>query len=226
MESISNNLLDIKQTIRETAHRVGRNPDEIELVVVTKTRSLDQIKEVIEAGHTLLGENRVQEALGKIPQFPNTVSWHLIGHLQTNKARDAVKAFDLIHSVDSERLANALNKQALRFGKTIDVCIEVNTSGEATKFGIAPKQTPQLVKTIAELPNTRICGMMTMAPFVAEDEIIRCCFRSLRQLRDEIVKMQIPGVEMKYLSMGMTNDYVIAIEEGANILRIGSAIFQ
>lgn len=224
--SIKDNLTKLKNDIREIAVASMRNPDEIELVAVTKMHSADEIKEIIESGHFILGENRVQEALEKIPQLPDNIRWHLIGHLQTNKVRDAVKYFELIHSVDSERLAEEIDRQAEKINKRMNILIEVNTSGEESKFGLTTKDAPDLIKSISAMQNIRICGLMTMAPFVDDDSIIRHSFRELRLLRDKIAQMHLPNVEMKYLSMGMTNDYKIAIEEGANLLRIGSAIFR
>jgi pyridoxal phosphate enzyme (YggS family) len=226
MSKIQDNYLRVKQKIRQAAERAGRSAEEISLCVVTKNRSAEEIREIAALGHTLLGENRVQEARDKIPLLPPELDWHLVGHLQTNKAKLALQLFSMIHSVDSFRVAEALDKYASREKKVVPILIEVNVAGEETKFGVATEETVELIRKVSRLTSLKIQGLMTMAPYLEEPGGTRPYFRRLRELRDRITSLEIPNVEMQYLSMGMTNDYEIAIEEGANLLRIGSAIFD
>jgi pyridoxal phosphate enzyme (YggS family) len=212
--------------VRKAAERVGRSEGEIALCVITKNRSAEEVLEVVETGHGLFGENRVQEAQAKIAGLPTELEWHLVGHLQRNKAKLALQLFRMIHSVDSLRLAGELAKWASRENKVVPILIEVNTSGEETKFGVAPREAEGLIREIAEMPSLRVEGLMTMAPYLEEREATRPYFRRLRELREAIAGLEIPNVAMRYLSMGMTNDYEVAIEEEANLLRIGSAIFE
>lgn len=224
MESaIRANLARIQQRIAGAARRAGRDPAEVELVAVTKNRSLEQIRAVLACGDFVLGENRVQEALGKIPQLPPDVRWHLIGHLQRNKAKQAAANFALIHSLDSRRLAEALQRAADAQDRTVEALIEVNVSGEESKFGLAPGEVEPLLAAVARsFDRLRVRGLMTMAPFVDDPETVRPCFRALRQLRDRLAAQQY---DLPHLSMGMTNDYAVAVEEGATMVRIGTAIF-
>jgi hypothetical protein len=215
---IPENIQSVTQRIAKACDKAGRPADDVKLICVTKTASIDQIEEVLNFGVKSLGENRVQDALGKYAIIGNGPEWHLIGHLQTNKAKDAVKMFSLIHSVDSLRLAHEIDKEAAKIGKIQDILVQVNTSGEESKFGIEPEQAEGIIKEIYAYPNIRVRGLMTIAPEVDDPEIVRPYFRSLRQLRDKINNLQL-------LSMGMTNDFEIAIEEGANMVRVGRAIF-
>jgi pyridoxal phosphate enzyme (YggS family) len=226
MSKIQDNYLRVRERIREAAERVRRPAEEIALCVITKNRLVEEVLEVVELGHKLFGENRVQEAEAKIPRLPPELEWDLVGHLQTNKAKIAVQLFRMIHSVDSVRVAEALEKHAPRENKVVPILIEVNVSGEETKFGVAPGDVEALVRAVAEMSSLRVEGLMTMAPYLEEREAARPYFRRLRELRDEIAALEIPRVEMRHLSMGMTNDYEVAVEEGATLLRIGSAIFQ
>lgn len=211
--------------------RIGRNPHEITLVGATKYASAEQIQEAVEAGLHHIGENRVQDAQSKFPALDRLkvrATRHMIGHLQTNKVKQAVELFDIIQSVDSIRLADEIEKRAAEFGKTIDILLEVNTSGEGQKFGIKPVEVLPLIDEILECPHIRLRGLMTMAPLTEAKEVIRQCFRDLRELFDA-VEGEHAGTErvaMDYLSMGMSSDYEIALEEGANMIRVGRAIFE
>lgn len=224
---IAENLYKIRQKIREVCQKVGRNPEEITIVAVTKTVPVDKIKEAINAGINDIGENRVQELLEKKSYIDiENVRWHFVGHLQTNKVKYIVDFVHLIHSVDSLKLALEIEKRAKRINRIVDVLIEVNTSGEKTKYGVKPEETTELVKQISESCEfVRIKGLMTVAAYLPNPEDVRPMFKLLRQLSDEIKKLDLKNVEMKHLSMGMSNDYWIAVEEGATIVRIGTAIF-
>jgi len=224
MESgIRENLARVLAKIEAAARRAGRDPADVQLVAVTKNRPVEQIREVLECGPYVLGENRVQEALAKIPQLPPETVWHLIGHLQRNKAKFAVRHFALIHSLDSLRLAEALQRTAEAQDRTVEVLLEVNISGEASKFGLSPDEVEPLLAEIARsLDRLKVRGLMTMAPYVEDPETVRPVFRGLRQLRDRLAG---EGYDLPHLSMGMTNDYEVAVEEGATMVRIGTAIF-
>lgn len=211
--------------------RARCNPAAITIIAVSKGRTLEQIKETIAAGISDIGENRVQEALGKYNRLQAQgcrlqVRWHMVGHLQTNKAKEAVKVFDLIHSVDSLHLACEIEKQAAKINKIQDILIQVNSSGEVSKFGLKPDETIGVIKEIAELKNLNIRGLMTIAPLVDNPEKARVYFRLLKELRDRINELRLTSYELRVLSMGMTDDFEVAIEEGSNMLRIGRAIFE
>jgi pyridoxal phosphate enzyme (YggS family) len=222
-EHIARNLHEIRERIAAAAARAGRSPDEVTLVCVTKERSLDEIRAALEAGATILGESRVQEAAEKVPALAHTVTWHLIGHLQRNKVKQAIELFDMIHSLDSLRLAEEIEKRAAAAQEIVPVLIEVNVAGEATKLGAALDGAIELAALVARMPNVDLGGLMTMAPAVDDAERARPVFRALRELRDRIRDEQ--GLELANLSMGMTQDYEVAVEEGATMVRIGSAIF-
>lgn len=222
---IAENIRLVKQRIEAAAARAGRNPSDIQLMAVSKTVLPERIGEAINAGLTLFGENYVQEAREKIPAIGKNVSWHMIGHLQTNKAKYVVHLFDAIHSVDRLELAQELSKRAGQIKRHLDILIEINVAGEASKSGVAPDEALNLIRQIAVLPNLSIRGLMTMPPFCDNPEESRPYFKALRALRDEIAKAAIDGVSMDELSMGMTDDFEVAIEEGATILRVGRAIF-
>ena len=204
---------------------MNRNPEEIKLVTVTKTATTEQIEEAINAGIKIIGENRVQDAKKKYQIITAEVEWHLIGHLQTNKAKYAVEIFNCIHSVDSIKLAQEIDKRSLQFGKIMDVLVEVNVSGEETKYGIKSEEVETFLKEISAFPRIRIRGLMTIAPIVEEKEEVRPYFRKLKELSEKIKSKNIENIKMDYLSMGMTEDFEIAIEEGANMVRIGRGIF-
>ena len=221
---ISSNINIIKQRIAAAAQRAGRDPLSIKLMAVTKTVEPERIGTAIEAGLTMLGENYVQEAKDKITIIGDRAQWHMIGHLQTNKAKYAVKLFDYVHSVDRLELAQELDKRAGQINRKLNVLIEVN-SGEESKSGIEKTQALELVRQVAHLPNLTLRGLMTMAPYSDNPENSRPYFKALRDLRDDIVRAGIAGISMEELSMGMTDDFEVAIEEGATIIRIGRAIF-
>lgn len=220
---IAENLEKVKKRIQSACEKSGRNPDSVILVAVCKGHPPEAVKEAFECGVRIFGENKVQEAKGKIPLCPSGISWHLIGHLQTNKAKDAVRLFDMIHSVDSLKLAAELDKRAAQVQRKIPVLLEVNVSGEVSKFGYPPSLLIGEIKELSAFPNLDLQGLMTMAPFVDDPELTRPVFKKLRELRDECE--QVLGRPLPHLSMGMTNDFEIAIEEGATMVRIGTAIF-
>jgi len=219
-------LEHIKERIRQAAKSCNRNPDSIRLVAVSKTVPAETVKEAIEAGATILGENYVQDAREKFDALVHyPVSWHFIGHLQSNKAKYAVRLFDLIHSVDSLKLARALNKEAKKVDKIQPILVQVNISGEDTKSGISAEDAPGLISEISHLKNLSIKGLMTMPPYFYQPEKVRPYFAALRELRDQMKKQSLPNVSLEELSMGMTGDFEVAIEEGATLVRIGTAIF-
>ncbi len=220
MSGIRESLRAVEQRVGAAARRSGRGAESITLVAVTKTRSVEEIQEAVACGVTDIGENYVQEAERKLGDVGDAVKWHMIGHLQRNKARHAVEFFSVIHSVDSEALARELGRRAEAIGKTIECLIEVRISGEATKFGVEPGDAVGFADRISRVPGIRVCGLMGMAPFVADPEETRPYFSRLKSLWDEL-----PDEQRLYLSMGMTQDFEVAIEEGANMVRIGTAIF-
>lgn len=222
---IAANINKIRQRIAAAAARVNRVPDSIKLLAVTKTVSPSAIAQALDAGVTMLGENYVQEAKEKIAVMEKRVQWHMIGHLQTNKAKYAVIFFDYIHSVDRPELAEEINKRARLAGRKINILIEVNVSGEKTKNGIPAIHAVDLIKNISPLENVSIKGLMTMAPYSDNPEKSRPYFSELKNLQKKIIQEGITGILMEELSMGMTDDFEIAIEEGATIVRIGRAIF-
>jgi pyridoxal phosphate enzyme (YggS family) len=223
--SIAQNLKTVMDRIASAAKRAGRDPSSVKLVVVTKTVDVGRIREAVASGAVALGENRVQEAKEKIEKLGKPANWHLIGRLQTNKAKYAVKLFDLIHSVDNLELAKELDKQAAKIGKKQDVLVEISIAGEASKAGMAVKEAPELVREIAKLNNVVIQGLMTMPPYSDNPEDSRPYFCVLRELAGSIAQGNIPNVSMNELSMGMSGDFEVAVEEGATMVRVGTAIF-
>ena len=224
---LTDSISTIYKRISHAAIRAGRNPEEVKLIAVTKTVTVLQIKETIDAGLRTFGENRVQEAKAKIEELSAdstmpSVSWHLIGHLQKNKAKHAVQLFDLVHSLDSTELAGELDSQAKKIGKVQEVLVEVKLSHEETKHGVAKAELPQLLKMVQTMKHLRLRGLMTIPPFFEHPEEARPFFRELRELRDEA---DSAGYHVPELSMGMSNDFEVAIEEGATMVRIGTAIF-
>jgi len=220
---IRENIERVRERIEKAAVSAGRDPNKITLVVVTKTIEPERIKEAIEAGVEHIGENRVQEARTKIETLGRVVKWHMVGTLQTNKAKYAVRLFDMVQSVDSLKLALELEKRAAKEEKKIDVLVEVKTSPEETKHGVEPHEVQALVKEILKLPHLKWRGLMTIAPYVEDPEDARFAFREMRELKKRLEDSL--GAEVEYLSMGMSNDFEVAIEEGANMVRIGTAIF-
>jgi PLP dependent protein len=222
MPTVKENLLRVMEKIEEAARKIGRNPNEIKLVAVSKTVEAARIMEAIEAGISILGENYVQEAQKKIEEIGRPVSWHFIGHLQTNKAKYAIRLFDMIHSLDSVPLAEELNRRAEQADRVMKVMIEVNLSKEATKFGTDEEVVVNLAKRVQNLNHLSLEGLMTMPPYFDSPELSRPYYIALRALKERMVK---EGIPMKDLSMGMSNDFEIAIEEGATYVRVGTAIF-
>ena len=226
VSKLESNLEDVRRRMAAACARAGRDPSEVRLVAVTKTVTADAARALVGLGVQDLGENRVQEAARKQESLADLdIRWHMIGHLQTNKARDAVRMFDLIHSADSERLAAALDRRAPE-GHEVPVLVQVNVSGEESKFGVSATVAIDELRRIADLPAIRVQGLMTMAPFVDDAEQVRPVFVRLRRLAAEVTTLGMPRVEMKHLSMGMTQDFEVAIEEGATLVRIGTALFR
>ena len=222
MSAIRENLQRVMERIEGAARRAGRDPKDVKLVAVSKTVEVERIREAIDAGVMILGENYVQEAQKKIEQIGKPVSWHFIGHLQSNKAKYAVNLFEAIHSLDSQSLAEELDRRAERADVRMKVMIEVNLSGEATKFGTEEEKVFQLARRMGELKHLSLEGLMTMPPYVEDPEMNRPYFIQLRDLKDKMAK---EGILMRGLSMGMSNDFEVAIEEGATYVRVGTAIF-
>ncbi len=228
---VKSNILKIKKRISAACSKINTAPNTVTIVAVSKGRAPEQIDEAIEAGIIDIGENRIQESLIKYNAIRNTqyaqrIKWHMVGHLQTNKVKAAVKIFGLIQSVDSARLAFQINKQAARINKIQDILMEINTSGEVSKFGIKPDDAVKVIKEIAQFKNISIKGLMTVAPVVDNAERARLYFRKLRVLLEEVNAMRITQYPIQILSMGMTDDFEVAIEEGSNMLRLGRAIFD
>jgi len=209
----------------QAAKKAGRDPGRIKLVAVSKTVEPARIRDAIEAGVTILGENYIQEARRKIEEIGHGVQWHMVGHLQSNKSKYAVTLFDYIHSVDSISLAREIDRRAAQKGRSIRALVEVNLSGEASKFGIGPDEAMELIRQIASLKNVFIEGLMTMPPYFDDPEKARPYFIRLRELRDRIRAEGVEGVQVDELSMGMSGDFEAAIEEGATMIRVGTAIF-
>lgn len=225
-EVLKKRLSHIKERIKKATIDCGRNPDTIHLVAVSKTIPKDIVREAIKAGVDILGENYIQEARDKINALSSyPVSWHFIGHLQSNKAKYAVKLFDMIHTVDSLKLAHELNKQAKKINKIQKILIQVNISMESTKSGVHEEDAQKLIKDISLFENLSIKGLMTMPPFFNNPEKVRPYFSALRNLRDKIRNEEIKNIDMQELSMGMTGDFEVAIKEGATFVRIGTGIF-
>lgn len=213
----------LQQRIAAACARAGRDPASVAVLAVTKGQPPDRVAAAAALGLRLFGENRVQEAKAKIPLCPSHLDWHMIGHLQTNKCRDAVQLFQMVHSVDSLRLARELNKWAEKAGRTVPILLEANIAGESSKFGYAPEQLLAELKELNALPRLEIHGLMTLAPWTPDPEKVRPIFRQLRELKQRCEAAL--GVPLQHLSMGMTNDFEVAIEEGATIVRLGTALF-
>ncbi len=223
---IAENLKAVQQRIEAAARRAGRSPDTVHLIVVSKNRSVEEILEARTAGADCFGENRVQEAcekIGRLEEVP--LRWHFIGHLQRNKVRRIVGRTECIHSVDSVELAKSIHQSSLDIERVTPVLIQVNVSGEASKSGIPPQALKGTLRDVSGYPGVRVQGLMTIPPFDPDPERSRPHFARLRELRDEAVRAQIPGVALAELSMGMSNDFEVAIEEGATWVRVGTAIF-
>ena len=222
---IRENLEIVEKNICEACERAKRDRSEVTLIAVSKTKPVSDVREAMACGITVFGENKVQEIRDKTEEIKEPLFWHMIGHLQVNKVKYLPGKVCMIHSVDNMKLAEEIEKQAAKHDLVMDVLIEVNVAGEDTKFGVSVEETADLVRQIAEFEHVRIRGLMTIAPFTDDPESNRQYFRALRELKDEINAMKIPGVEMDTLSMGMTGDYQVAIEEGATFVRVGTGIF-
>jgi pyridoxal phosphate enzyme (YggS family) len=216
----------VRKLVRKAAVDANRDPSEVKIVAVSKTVSEDRVESAITDGAYILGENYIQEAREKVTSLSHLpVSWHFIGHLQSNKAKYAVRLFDLIHSVDSLKLAKEIDHHAERIEKTQDILVQVNVSGEKSKSGVSVQDAPALIQGISYLTHVRIKGLMTMPPFFDAPEKVRPYFRTLRELARDIARLGIVNVDMTELSMGMSGDFEAAISEGATLVRIGTAIF-
>lgn len=222
---VAENYKKIKQIVDDTAVNASRNSDEVTLIAVSKTKPIEMLKEAYSAGARDFGENKVQEIVDKYPQMPRDVKWHMIGHLQTNKVKYIIDKVSLIHSVDSIKLAKEISKQAVKANLVANILIEVNVADEESKFGVATEDVVELVEEIAKLENISIKGLMTVAPYVEDAQENRSIFRILRQLSVDINSKNIDNVSMDCLSMGMSGDYEVAIEEGATYVRVGTSIF-
>jgi PLP dependent protein len=223
MASIVENLERVREQVAQAAMRAGRAVEDIELVAITKTHPAEKVREAIKARQTLFGESRVQEARAKIPELPANIRWHFVGHLQRNKIRHALPLFEMIHSVDSLALAQEMNRIADEEGMHPRVLLEVNVAGEATKFGFAPEKLREQIEDLLALPRLSIEGLMCIPPVAEEAEASRKFFMQLRALRDSLEKEF--DLKLPQLSMGMTQDFEIGVEEGATLVRVGTAIF-
>ncbi len=222
---VRENLIKVQQKIDEACERSGRDPKEVTLIAVSKTKPIEMIEEAIDAGKTQFGENKAQEMKEKYEALPKNLEWHFIGHLQTNKVKYVVGRAGLIHSVDSLHLAEAIEKECEKKDVHANILVEVNVAGEDSKFGIKPEETESLIRQIAKLPRVHVRGLMTIAPFVEKPEENRPIFYKLHKLLVDISAKNIDNIDMNVLSMGMTNDYEIAVEEGATHVRVGTGIF-
>lgn len=222
---IKDNLLEVQENIKRACEKSGRKKADVELIAVSKTKPVSALMEAYESGCRVFGENKVQELVDKYEIMPKDIKWHMIGHLQRNKVKYIVDKAALIHSVDSLKLAEEISKEALKKQVQVSILIEVNVAGEDTKFGVKPEETEALVCKIAALPGISIKGLMTIAPYVDDPEENRQYFGQLKQLSVDINQKNIDNVNMSVLSMGMTGDYTVAIEEGATFIRVGTGIF-
>ncbi|MGN0143127.1 MAG: YggS family pyridoxal phosphate-dependent enzyme [Roseburia sp.] len=222
---LKENLSIVEQNIEKACQKAGRSRDEVTLIAVSKTKPVEMLQEIYDAGIRDFGENKVQELCGKMEQLPADIKWHMIGHLQRNKVKYIAGHTELIHSVDTYRLAEEINIQAKKKNIVIPILVEVNIAGEESKFGTSAEDAILLVEDISHLENVRIKGLMTIAPNVENPEDNRLYFRKIKQLSVDIRNKNIDNVSMEILSMGMTGDYMVAIEEGATMVRVGTGIF-
>ena len=225
MEFIKENLAEVEAKICAACERAGRKREEVTLIAVSKTKPVEMLEACMENGITVFGENKVQELCGKYEVLPKNLHWHMIGHLQRNKVKYLTDKVDLIHSVDSLRLAEAISEDAVKKGVNVNILIEVNVAEEDSKFGLKTEETEDLIRQISVLPNISVKGLMTIAPYTDVPEENRTIFRTLKQLSVDIDSKNIDNVSMNVLSMGMTGDYEVAIEEGATMVRVGTGIF-
>ncbi len=223
---IAENVQKVQERVRRACERARRDAQSVRLIAVTKTFGVEKIREAVEAGIKDIGENFVQELREKRQVLDDpSIRWHFVGHLQSNKVKYIADYIHLIHSLDHRSVAEEVDKRGAKNGRVLDVLVEVNTSAEKSKFGLQPESTVEFVKSIAGLRNLKVKGLMTIGPFLPDPEDSRPAFRTLREVRDEVARSGIENVEMTELSMGMTNDFEVAIEEGATMIRIGTAIF-
>ena len=222
---ITENLEQVRRNIVEACKAVNRDPSEVTLISVSKTKPVSMLQEAYDAGSRDFGENKVQEIMDKYPQLPSDIRWHMIGHLQRNKVKYIVDKVALIHSVDSLRLAEAIENEAAKHNVTVPILIEVNVAQEESKFGLKTEEVLSLVESVAVLPHINIKGLMTIAPYVEDPEENREIFRELKKLSVDIAAKNINNVNMSVLSMGMTGDYQVAVQEGATMVRVGTGIF-
>ncbi|HKZ21884.1 MAG TPA: YggS family pyridoxal phosphate-dependent enzyme [candidate division Zixibacteria bacterium] len=225
MSQIEENLSRLRAKILQACERIKRDPQEIKIVAVTKNVAVEKINEAIACGIEIIGENKVQEAQAKYEKMDKKVLWHLIGHLQTNKVKKSLEIFDMIQSVDSLKLAQEIDRRAKEKNKIFPILIEVNTSGEPTKYGVKPEQTENLIREMQGLENLNIKGLMTVGPASEDKQKARQAFRQLKMIYEKLENVKMSNVELEHLSMGMSSDFEEAIEEGSNMLRIGTAIF-
>lgn len=222
---LSDNLKEVQTNIVEACKKSGRNVQDVTLIAVSKTKPVSMVQEIYDCGIRKFGENKVQDMCQKFEEMPKDIEWHMIGHLQRNKVKYIVDKVGMIHSVDSMRLAEEISKEAVKQQCNVDILVEVNIANEETKFGFKAEETLDFVREASKLPSIRIRGLMTSAPFVENPEENRKYFKALKQLCVDINAKNIDNVDMDVLSMGMTNDYIVAIEEGATHVRVGTAIF-
>ncbi len=222
---IKESIEQVRKNIEDACKRVGRDPSEVTLICVSKTKPDEAVMEAYEAGERVFGENKVQELTGKMERLPKDIHWHLIGHLQRNKVKYIIGKVDLIHSVDSFRLAEEINIRAKKANIIQPVLIEINIGEEESKFGIRLEDTKELIRAISQLDAVKVSGLMCIAPYVVDPEENRELFHQIKDLAIDIRKEKIHNVDMGILSMGMTNDYLIAVEEGSTMVRVGTAIF-
>ena len=222
---LKENLENVEQKIQAACERSGRDRSEVTLIAVSKTKPAEMVQEAYDLGIRLFGENKVQEIMDKSEVLPADIHWHMIGHLQRNKIKYIIDKVCMIHSIESVRLAEAVNEEAAKHGRVIPVLVEVNMAGEETKFGIRPEETEDFIREICLLPNIQVNGLMTIAPYTENAEDNRIYFRNLKKLYVDIKEKNIDNVVMSHLSMGMTGDYEVAIEEGATMVRVGTGIF-
>ena len=225
MNRIETNINFIKNNINNACKKINRNPEEINLIAVTKTIDTDQMNAALKMGIKIIGENKVQEIMEKYDKIEYETQWHMIGHLQTNKVKYIIDKVDLIQSVDSIRLAKEIDKRAKKINKIIDILIQINVADEETKFGLSSNKIDNTIKEISDLGNIRVQGLMAMVPYVEDPEVVRPYFKKMKKIYDSLKNSSFQKVSMNYLSMGMTNDYMVAIEEGSNMIRIGTGIF-
>jgi len=225
MRTIADNIAEIRNNIALARQKSPHPEQDVTLVAVTKMHSAEEIREVLAAGQTLLGENRVQELLDKYDAVGDAATWHIIGHLQSNKVKYITEKVAMIHSLESESLANELSNRMQALGKTMDCLVQVNIADEESKFGLERNEVLPFIKRVSQLPGIHIKGLMHIAPYFEDPEDVRPIFREMYRLFEELKALELPGVDMEILSMGMSHDYQVAIEEGANMIRVGSSIF-